>query len=248
MHLCHAPICTHGCTHGTYRINSAILRNERYKGEAILQKSFCTDFLTKKTKKNEGELPQYHVKDSHPAIVSHEVWDLVQIEVERRKALGKHYSGGGAFASRVVCGDCGGFYGAKVWHSTDPYRTIIWRCNGKYTTSEKKQKRCFCPHIREDELVRRFMTVLSKVLTRKTVVLSACHESIDAILGAEDDKLEKLRDQANGLAEKVRSLINLRAQAGTEQKAFEKAHVGQVRIVEGCFPDRSLSEDHGEAL
>ena len=83
---------------------------------------------------------RYHVKDSHPAIVSSEVWDLVQIEVERRKTLGKHYSSGGVFASRVVCGDCGGFYGAKVWHSTDPYRTIIWRCNGKYTTSEKKQK------------------------------------------------------------------------------------------------------------
>ena len=197
----------------------SILQNERYKGEAILQKSFCTDFLTKKTKKNEGELPQYHVKDSHPAIVSSEVWDLVQIEVERRKALGKHYSGGGAFASRVVCGDCGGFYGAKVWHSTDPYRTIIWRCNGKY-----EGEKCTCPHIREDELIRRFMSVLGKVLARKTVVLSACQESINAILGVEDDKLEKLRDQANELAEKVRSLISLRAQVGTEQKAFEREY------------------------
>lgn len=209
----------------------SILQNERYKGEAILQKSFCTDFLTKKTKKNEGELPQYHVKDSHPAIVSSEVWDLVQIEVERRKTLGKHYSGGGAFASRVVCGDCGGFYGAKVWHSTDPYRTIIWRCNGKY-----EGEKCTCPHIKEDELIRRFMSVLGKVLTRKPVVLAACQESINAILGVEDDKLEKLRDKANGLAEKVRSLISLRAQVGTEQKAFEREYqklTGQYERIVG---------------
>lgn len=221
----------------------SILQNERYKGEAILQKSFCTDFLTKKTKKNEGELPQYHVKDSHPAIVSHEVWDLVQIEIERRKALGKHYSSGGVFASRVVCGDCGGFYGAKVWHSTDPYRTIIWRCNGKY-----EGEKCTCPHIREDELIRRFMLMMRKVLARKAVVLTACQESINAIHRVEDDKLKKIRDQANSLAEKVRSLITLKAHADLDSKAFEKEYqkltgqyeriVGKIEALENEKADR----------
>ena len=221
----------------------SILQNERYKGEAILQKSFCTDFLTKKTKKNEGELPQYHVKDSHPAIVSHEVWDLVQVEIERRKALGKHYSSGGVFASRVVCGDCGGFYGAKVWHSTDPYRTIIWRCNGKY-----EGEKCTCPHIREDELIRRFMLMMRKVLARKAVVLTACQESINAIHRVEDDKLKKIRDQANSLAEKVRSLITLKAHADSDSKAFEKEYqkltgqyeriVGKIEALENEKADR----------
>ena len=221
----------------------SILQNERYKGEAILQKSFCTDFLIKKTKKNEGELPQYHVKDSHPAIVSHEVWDLVQVEIERRKALGKHYSSGGVFASRVVCGDCGGFYGAKVWHSTDPYRTIIWRCNGKY-----EGEKCTCPHIREDELIRRFMLMMRKVLARKAVVLTACQESINAIHRVEDDKLKKIRDQANSLAEKVRSLITLKAHADSDSKAFEKEYqkltgqyeriVGKIEALENEKADR----------
>ena len=68
----------------------SILQNERYKGDAILQKSFCTDFLTKKFKKNEGEVPQYYVRNSHPAIVSEEVYDLVQLEIEARKMYGNN--------------------------------------------------------------------------------------------------------------------------------------------------------------
>ena len=91
----------------------SILRNERYKGDAILQKSFCTDFLTKKFKKNEGEVPQYYVRNSHPAIVSEEVYELVQLEIEARKEYGNRYSGKGLFASRIVCGDCGSFYGSR---------------------------------------------------------------------------------------------------------------------------------------
>ena len=74
----------------------SILTNERYKGDARLQKSFCTDYLTKKFKKNEGEVPQYYVKNSHPAIVSPEVWELVQLEIEDRKIHGNRYRCGTA--------------------------------------------------------------------------------------------------------------------------------------------------------
>lgn len=63
----------------------SILHNEKYKGDAILQKSFTVDFLTKNKKVNEGEVPQYYVENSHPTIVSSEIFDLVQAEFEKRK-------------------------------------------------------------------------------------------------------------------------------------------------------------------
>ena len=63
----------------------SILKNEKYKGSALLQKTFTVAFLSKKKKVNEGEIPQYYVEDSHPAIVSKEVYDLVQLEFEKRK-------------------------------------------------------------------------------------------------------------------------------------------------------------------
>lgn len=224
------PTPRNGRKWGTSTVLS-ILENERYKGEAILQKSFCTDFLTKKTKKNEGELPQYHVRNSHPAIVTPELWDLVQIEIGRRKTIGKHYSGGGLFASKVVCGECGGFYGPKVWHSTDPYRTVIWRCNGKYATSEREP--CSCPHIREEELTRRFQTVIKRILSRKPIIMAACEEAIQSILTFDEEKLLKLREQADSLAEQVRSFITLRAKAeGDDFKAeYERLTAQYERVV-----------------
>ena len=64
----------------------SILRNEKYKGSALLQKSFTVDFLTKKTKINEGEVPQYYVEDSHPAIIEPWEWEQVEILQEQTQA------------------------------------------------------------------------------------------------------------------------------------------------------------------
>lgn len=68
-------------------INS-ILRNEKYKGDALLQKKFTVGFLTKKQKVNEGEIPQYYVEDNHPAIIDPLEFDMVQAEIARRQKLG----------------------------------------------------------------------------------------------------------------------------------------------------------------
>lgn len=118
----------------------SILTNEKYKGDALLQKKFTLDFLTKKRKANEGEVPQYYVKNSHPAIINPDEFDAVQAEIERRKGLGRACSCNSPFSAKIVCGDCGGFYGSKVWGSNTKYRRIIWRCNEKY-----KGGKMYCP-------------------------------------------------------------------------------------------------------
>ena len=82
-----------------------------------MQKSFTVDFLTKTMKKNEGEVPQYYIEESHPAIIDPREFQMVQIEMARRKTLGRKYSGGSVFSCRIVCADCGEFFGSKVWHS-----------------------------------------------------------------------------------------------------------------------------------
>ena len=76
----------------------SILQNEKYRGDARLQKKFTVDFLQKKMKVNEGEVPQYYVENSHPAIIDPEEWDLVQAEFSRRKALGSRYSAASVFS------------------------------------------------------------------------------------------------------------------------------------------------------
>ena len=78
-----------GKTEWEKKVVLSILTNEKYKGAALLQKRYTVDFLQKKTKVNEGEVPQYYVENSHPAIIEPEEWDRVQIELARRKTSGK---------------------------------------------------------------------------------------------------------------------------------------------------------------
>lgn len=82
-----------------------MLQNEKYKGDALLQKSYTIDFLTKKKKLNEGEIPQYYVKNNHEAIIDPAVFDIVQIELENRSPGPNRRSGVSIFSSRIKCGN-----------------------------------------------------------------------------------------------------------------------------------------------
>ena len=156
----------------------SILTNEKYKGDALLQKKFTVDYLTKKTKKNEGEVPQYYVEDSHPAIIKPVEWDAVQAEFSRRKGLGKAYSGTSVFSARLVCADCGDFFGSKVWHSTDAYRKEIWRCNHKFNGDKK----CNTPHLVTEQIQSLFLRAYNELMQDRTQVLADCAVMRDALL------------------------------------------------------------------
>ena len=91
--------------------------------------------------KNTGQVPSYFVEQSHPAIIAPETFEMVQAEVARRKQEGGRYSGVSIFSGKIKCGECGGFFGAKAWHSTDKYRRVIYRCNKKYDGHK-----CQTPH------------------------------------------------------------------------------------------------------
>ena len=145
----------------------SILRNEKYKGAALLQKKFTVDFLQKKMKVNEGEVPQYYVEHSHEAIIDPEEWERVQLELARRKNSTRRTYSNGPFAGKIICGDCGEVYGSKVWHSTSKYRRVIWQCNAKYG----ENLRCQTPHLYEEDLKRHYITALSQLLTDRTTLL-----------------------------------------------------------------------------
>lgn len=115
-----------------------ILTNEKYMGDALLQKTYITDCITKKVKKNMGERPMYYVENNHPAIIPRETFDQVQKEMTRRSSkrkvlqksgkteLGK-YSGKYALTELLVCGECGSPYKRVTWARNGKKR-IVWRC------------------------------------------------------------------------------------------------------------------------
>ena len=160
----------------------SILTNEKYKGDALLQKCYTIDFLTKKRKKNEGEVPQYYVKNSHEAIISPEVYDLVQEELKKRVKGMFNHSCVSPFSSKIVCGECGGFYGSKVWHSNDKYRKVIWQCNNKF----KNKNKCKTPHLTEEQIKEEFVKAFNNLVSNKEEVIKDCENTVLSLINTED--------------------------------------------------------------
>ncbi len=198
-----------------------MLSNEKYKGDALLQKEFTVDFLQKKMKKNEGEVPQYYVEGNHEAIISPAVFDMVQAELARRKSGGSRYSGVSIFSNKIRCGDCGGWYGSKVWHSTDQYRKVIYRCNRKYN-----DEKCQTPHVTEEEIKAMFIKAYNELISEKKEIIANA-EIIRKTLCTTDTMLaekQRLEDEILVLVEMTQNLVAENARVAQDQEEYQKRY------------------------
>lgn len=184
------------------RTIKSILTNEKYKGDALLQKKFTVDFLTKKQKINEGEVPQYYVENSHPAIIDPLEFDMVQNEFLRRENVGKQYSSTSIFASKMICGDCGSYFGAKVWHSNSKYRRVIYQCNSKF----KGEHFCTTPHLYESEIQQKFLNAFSRYFGQKDVIIRNCLFVLNQ-LKMQDEHNAELQTEFEEINEKLKRYI-----------------------------------------
>ena len=204
----------------------SILTNEKYKGDALLQKTFTVDFLTKTIKVNEGEVPQYYVENSHPGIIEPKEFDAVQAEIESRKKAGRPLSCESPFSAKIVCAECGGYFGPKVWGSNTKYRRVIWRCNEKY----KGGKKCSTPHITEDEIKEKFVEEFNKMLECRDEVIANCRLAQEALCDNRkiDEELKKLNQEIEIVAELSRKAIYENAHVAIKQDEWIKENNGYI--------------------
>ncbi|MBQ7574401.1 MAG: recombinase family protein [Clostridia bacterium] len=199
----------------------SILTNEKYKGDALLQKTFTVDFLQKKVKKNEGEVPKYYVEQSHEAIIDPREFELVQQEIVRRTAIGKRYSGQSILSARIICGDCGGFYGQKVWHSTSKYKRTVWQCNEKF-----RGKECSTPHYDEEEIKERFLKAYNILVNDKEALLEDCRliQKVLSDTAEVDKKITELFRELEIVSELMQKSIDENAYIAQSQADYNKRY------------------------
>jgi len=220
----------------------SILTNEKYKGEALLQKGYTVDFLTKQRKVNEGEIPQYYVQNSHPAIIAPDEFDAVQVEIERRKKLGRPSSCQSPFAAKIICGECGGFYGAKVWGSNTKYRRVIWRCNEKYKGTTK----CSTPHVTEDEVTQKFIEAFNSILGYREELISNCRlaQSVLCDCLESDAELDELYREIEVMAELSRKAIYENAHVAVNQNEWHEKNNGYLERHRMATERAAVLENH----
>ena len=169
------------------RIKS-ILKNEKYKGDALLQKTYITDPISKRVKKNNGELPMYYVENSHPAIVERRIFDRVQEEIARRAGKKKvkqtgtktelgRYSGKYALTELLYCGECGTPYRRCTW-SRDGKKKIVWRCVSRLDYGKKYCKNS--PSVEESRLHNAIAAAITKKANSEEINIGGIMDHIES--------------------------------------------------------------------
>jgi len=223
----------------------SILRNEKYKGDALLQKCYVPDYLTKKVVKNDGILKQYYVEGSHPAIISPDVWDMTQVELRRRQENGVQSCGDNPLTGKIICGECGGLFGSKVWHSTSKYRRTIWRCNEKYKS--KGAKNCDLPHFYEDKIKAAFVDAFNELYRDKDSVLATLQAVLSDVLTTKkyDEKIEDLTVEHERLCAEIKVMINRNAVTVQNQDEYEQQSgelLRRLKVTEDSLKEQTESQ------
>lgn len=226
-----------GNTQWRHSVIESILKNEKYKGDVLMQKSFVTDLFSKKSVKNTGALPQYLIKNHHIPIIAPEIFDRVQCEFARRnnqrtakwngEVIRSKYSGKYALSALLVCGECGSKYKRVTWTSRGNKR-IVWRC---YNRTEHGTKICKnSPTIPEDELHKAITNALNIMLVTKTTIKEILKGSMIAILSASknEQKIGELTNEIallnNQIFDIIKDEVSKRADASEIEKKCKEIH------------------------
>lgn len=239
-----------------------ILTNEKYMGDALLQKTYITDCITKKVKKNMGERPMYYVENNHPAIISRETFDQVQKEMTRRSSkrkvlqksgkteLGK-YSGKYALTELLVCGECGSPYKRVTWARNGKKR-IVWRCvsrlefGTKYchnspTLDESRLHNAILAAMNEYAAIRQevcpdvlaMVEEAKRAMSQAGTMLLELKKRMDAVSQEQSNVLDRL------LANMADAELNARMKALTDEKEALKAQILKVQQKEVSMAEQA---------
>ncbi len=211
----------------------SILTNEKYKGDALLQKTYIVDCISKKSKKNNGELPMYYVENNHPAIIERAVFDRVQEEISRRNSkkkvkqigtkteLGK-YSSKYALSEILYCGNCGTPYRRCTW-SKNGKKKIVWRCISRLDYGKKYCKDS--PSIEESVLHNAIAEAITKKAQMEKADVARIRRHIEIYQNSQDtssilakqERLKTIQEHINQLTD----MDSEAAQSGDFDTQFE---------------------------
>jgi len=246
-----------------------ILKNEKYIGDALLQKTYTVDVLTKKRVKNNGIVPQYYVENSHEAIIHRDLYMQVQEEMLRRTNLHsganrkkRVYSSKYALSSIVYCPKCGDIYRRIAWNNRGK-RSFVWRC---VTRVEHGPERCDAPTVGGTELQEAVIKAINMALGGKDDMIVALEQNIALVPALEDEgsiesinaKLEELQKELlkranakkdyNDLADEIDHLRELKQNAMAENAKREGLKQRIAEMQEFLAEQMEQIEEYDESL
>ena len=172
-----------------------MLRNEKYKGDALLQKTYTDSFLTKKAIKNDGSVPMYYVTGDHEAIIDPVMWDAAQLEYQNRIITDDNRISSDYLANRFRCGDCGHWYGVhhlkiRRIHGRG-YKRVLW-CQRLYPNRYIPSNNCQKIRLEEAEAVSILRMAITKYFDMKEKILMQYKMNTFDISDKTDEEIVKI--------------------------------------------------------
>ncbi len=207
----------------------SILKNEKYVGDALLQKTFTVDCISKKVQKNNGERPMYLVTNHHDPIIDRDTFNRVQQELARRTSKRKisdktiteqgKYSSKYALSELLICGHCGTPYRRCTWTSCGR-KQIVWRCISRLEYGKK-----YCtdsPTIHEEPLQRAILSAVNEYLDCREEIAKILKANIGSVLECQgQQKIINLENRLKELDKARNDIISLITSGGCDEDKMD---------------------------
>lgn len=211
-----------------------MLRNEKYMGDALLQKTYTVDFMTKKKVINNGIVPQYYVEDDHEAIIPKELFYRVQEEIVRRASMNKSavtrkknqrskYSSEYALTGMLICGECGQEYRRVTW-ARNGKKKVVWRCSNRLTNGTKYCKKS--ETLEENALNRAIMEAINRITCNDGDFVGAFRQNVIRVIGSygREQEPDEYDSKIKEKQEEMVALIVENAQQGSYTDEFDERY------------------------
>jgi DNA invertase Pin-like site-specific DNA recombinase len=232
----------------------SILKNEKYNGTLKQRKRITPDYLSHKSKINYGEEKFIVVENSHAPIISKEIFDSVQAEMQKRRVAvldRSRYSNRYVFSGKVECGYCKSKFERRFTSQKADKRQVVWRCAeavkyGKEKINAQGQKvGCNCKAVHEKFLKENFLAVLNSVIENKDLVVEELKKSVRHAIDNTPNAGDELKEVMAGLdkiATRKSKLIDMYVDGMIKRPEFEKTFAGYEKQSE-ALKKRLLSLD-----
>ena len=208
---------------------SSILKNEKYVGDALLQKTYTLDCITHKVVRNHGERPMYLVTDHHAPIIDRDTYNRVQQELARRSSKRKisdktiteqgKYSSKYALSELLICGHCGTPYRRATW-SARGKKQIVWRC-----ISRLEHGKTYCPDsptIKEESLHKAIIHAINNYYSCRNDIVRILKANIGTILECQgQEEIISIENRLKEIDKARNDLVNLIASDGCDEDKLD---------------------------
>lgn len=199
-----------------------ILKNEKYTGDVILQKTYTDSRFNKRT--NYGEKNRYLIENHHEAIISHEVFEAVEAALNQRakeKGIEKRndkYQNRYSFSGKIICSECGSTFKRRI-HSSGTRKYVAWCCSKHL----KQITECSMQFIRDEDIKKAFVTMINKLIFGRKLILQPLLDALRGMSNSDNlSRIQELEKQIEKNAEQRELLVKLMAKGYLEPALFNR--------------------------